>query len=144
MSAQASFTLNLLQIHYPVVLSLQAYLTQICEPNLNLEKPDDLERYVSLVRTSHVALTEPPDALASKKILVGDVMSEMYEVGKLTGDKYVSKWHEDWTGTKVIDRVQVKLFERAKGKPLNVLTMGYRRVSVSVPDSISKVGVWPD
>lgn len=29
----------------------------------------------------------------------------------------------------VIDRAQIRLFEQAKGKPLNVLTAGYRRVS---------------
>jgi hypothetical protein len=83
MSLPNDLTLKLLRDHYPVVLSLRDYLTQISEPNPGLEQPDDLERYLSLVKTSYVTLTEPFDASTLKKFQTGDVMSEMYEVGRI-------------------------------------------------------------
>jgi hypothetical protein len=74
--------LTVLQNHYHVVLCLRDYLTQICDPNLVLQKPNDTESYRSLLTTSYVAFPESIDASKEVTFKTGHVMSEMYEVGK--------------------------------------------------------------
>lgn len=77
-----SLTLNILQNHYRVVLCLRDYLSQICGPQLVLEEQSDTESYRSLVKTSYVALLEPHDVSRKATFGTGQVMSEMYEVGR--------------------------------------------------------------
>ena len=88
-----------------------------------------MDSYQSLVTTTYVAFSEALDAPKKVTFGVEQVMSEMYEV---EWQRRVAELHR-WASAddvQVIDRVLVKLFDQTKGKPSNVLTMGYRRVQI--------------
>ncbi|GJJ08683.1 hypothetical protein Clacol_002902 [Clathrus columnatus] len=100
-----SVAVQLLKCYYNLVFKLKDLLLQICDVTIDLEREDDPECYTSLLRSSFVGL-DALDAFPRQNFKSSQVISGLNEV---------------------IDRVQTKLFERAKGRPVNVLTMGYRR-----------------
>ena len=75
-----NLTLQLLRSHYQVVLNLREYISQICEPHLTSEEPNDTDSFRSLLTTTYVALPEALDASRKDTFEAGQVMSEMYEV----------------------------------------------------------------
>lgn len=116
---------RLLHCYYKQVLTLKEFILRVCDVTVALEHDNDPERYLSLLESSLVGL-ETVDMFSRQRFKPSEVVSELIEVRPPTPqESSLDKMYPQ-----VIDRVQMKLFDRAKGRPRNILTMGYKRVRI--------------
>ncbi|KAI0955894.1 hypothetical protein AcV7_006436 [Taiwanofungus camphoratus] len=105
-----SITVSLLRAYYLSVWDLRTYLGEILEPTETghdyLMQEGDPLPYESLLMKSYVGLNV--DLKNSKRLATASPMVHMREI---------------------IDRAQERLFAKAKGRPSNVITTGYRSAS---------------
>ena len=130
--------LTLLQVYYPVVSTLHAYLHDILdsqEPDFQMVRDDDASRYQTLLETSYVASIVPSTDL--KRFTPTPPMAHIQEVCNNNNSTQCTR--TALTYQQVIDRAQERLFLKARnGKPCNIITAGYRKVNQQ--DSRTKIG----
>jgi hypothetical protein len=139
-SSRPPITFSVLEKYFTVVKDLRDYLSEILEfgdgsdSHLFLPQVTDSTAYRDLIDTSYVASKSPDAQNPNVRFKPFQPAMYMREVSWYLPMMSMGVCDVE-SGLQIIDKVQECLFNRAKGKPSNLITSGYRLVS---KDSLSR------